>query len=235
MLSPSLHASKVFLISPPTQRYAPLCLVLINKQVKPLLFLCVCVCTCHSACGVQRITFKSWLFPSTVWVPGIELRSSGLIAGVSPSEPSCQACMLVFKTIFTLHHCFHALLIVYFLNCVWAWQEFVLFRPASFCSSCLALPTLPLAGFLAAASSLKVSSSELNRVVSELWSSQGYWGCRVRILATELFVFPFLPCSIWVFKNVQFDVIFNGYTCPGYSCQLDTQIRVIWVERTLTQ
>lgn len=151
------------------------------------------VCTCHSACGSQRITFKSWFFPSTVWVLGIELRSPGLVAGASPSEPSCQACMTVFKTIFSLHHCFHALLIVYILNCVWAWPDSVLFRSPSFCSSCLALPTL--AGFLAAASSLKVSSSELNRVVSELRSSQGYWGCRVLILATELFVF--LPNCPW--------------------------------------
>lgn len=61
----------------------------------------------------------------------------------------------------------------------------------------MALPTLPLARFLATASSLKVSSSELNRVVSELWSSQGYWGCRVLILATELFVFfPNCPWNL---------------------------------------
>lgn len=194
MLFPSLHASKVFLISSPTQSYAPLCLVLINKQVKPLLFLCVRV---HVPQCVWRSenNFQELVLSFNRVGPGDRTQVFRFVAGVWPSEPSCQACMLVFKTIFTLHHCFHALLIIYFLNCVWAWQEFVLFRPASFCSSCLALPTLPLAGFLAAASSLKVSSSELNRVVSELWSSQGYWGCRVRILATELFVF--LPNWPW--------------------------------------
>lgn len=34
------------------------------------------------------------------------------------------------------------------------------------------VPSLPLAGFLAPVSSLKTSSSEPDRVVSELWSSQ---------------------------------------------------------------
>lgn len=43
MLFHSPHASQVFPISPPSQLYVPLCLVLINKQVKPLLFLHVCV------------------------------------------------------------------------------------------------------------------------------------------------------------------------------------------------
>lgn len=47
----------------------------------------------HS-CGGQRTTSWSQFFPSTLWVPGIQLRSSGLAQVPLPTEPSHQLCVV---------------------------------------------------------------------------------------------------------------------------------------------
>lgn len=44
--------------------------------------MCLCVCTnAVHLCGVQRTAFGSQSSPSTLWVPGIELRTSGFPNG----------------------------------------------------------------------------------------------------------------------------------------------------------
>lgn len=43
------------------------------------LFVCVYTCTCHSIHGDQRISYGSWFSFSNPWVPGIKLRSLGLL------------------------------------------------------------------------------------------------------------------------------------------------------------
>jgi hypothetical protein len=58
---------------------------------------CVCVCVCvrvHAKhmCVCQKITFGSQSFTSTSWVPGTELRSSGLTKlTLAPTKPSPQS------------------------------------------------------------------------------------------------------------------------------------------------
>lgn len=46
------------------------------------LFFTIIYCThgCHSTCGDQRITCRSLFFPSTIWVLGIDIRWSELLA-----------------------------------------------------------------------------------------------------------------------------------------------------------
>lgn len=40
--------------------------------------------------NTERKTCESWFSPFTVWVPGLELGSSGLLANVLPTEPTHQ-------------------------------------------------------------------------------------------------------------------------------------------------
>lgn len=40
--------------------------------------------------NTERITCESWFSSFTVWVPGLELGSSGLLANVLPTEPTHQ-------------------------------------------------------------------------------------------------------------------------------------------------
>lgn len=54
--------------------------------------MCVCACVCarmhaivHMS-GLEEI-FRHWFSPSAVWVPAIEPRLSGLVAGSFTSEP----------------------------------------------------------------------------------------------------------------------------------------------------
>lgn len=49
-----------------------------------LFILCVCVWVCidYSGGGGQKTTLRSQFFASATWVPGIELRSLGLVASI---------------------------------------------------------------------------------------------------------------------------------------------------------
>jgi hypothetical protein len=52
------------------------------KGVHPHIPACMCVCVCTFVCHGQRskTTLRSWFFPPTRWVLGMDLRSSGLAA-----------------------------------------------------------------------------------------------------------------------------------------------------------
>lgn len=48
---------------------------------------CVWMSTCHGTlCGPQRITVLSLCFPSALWVPGLDLRSSALTSSLYKEE-----------------------------------------------------------------------------------------------------------------------------------------------------
>lgn len=58
---------------------------------------------CHRTHNTERITCESWFSPFTVWVPGPERGSSGLLANALPTEPTHQP-----KTgFYYLHFCHH--------------------------------------------------------------------------------------------------------------------------------
>lgn len=54
------------------------------------MYVCTCthVCTCHDA--MYKSEGSCWFSPFTLWVPGIELKSSGFMESTS-YEPSCQS------------------------------------------------------------------------------------------------------------------------------------------------
>jgi hypothetical protein len=68
----------------------------------------VCVCGCggvyaymcahvlQSMSVSQRTTLGSWFFPSTMWVPGIKLRSQNMVASSLPTKPSLPCFLFLF-------------------------------------------------------------------------------------------------------------------------------------------
>lgn len=71
--------------------------------------LCVCTRThtwnaCHNISGNQSTTCENQFSPSTMWVPGIELGSSGLATGASTIESVHQPCVFISLVNFTVYH-----------------------------------------------------------------------------------------------------------------------------------
>lgn len=74
-----------------------------------IIYLIICMCMCRGAwyaCRIQKTTCRSLLSPSIIWIPGIKLRSSGLVARFYPSSWidffSCQHNYLLSQHILTI-------------------------------------------------------------------------------------------------------------------------------------
>lgn len=83
----------IFQLHHPTVFLMPLvCSFFLELHLLFITFICICVClcvsvhicacvhTCHSMYGRSEDSLADWFFPSTVWLPGTELRWPGLEA-----------------------------------------------------------------------------------------------------------------------------------------------------------
>jgi hypothetical protein len=44
------------------------------------IYVCMCLYACMFTCGNQRTAFRNYFSSSTMWVPGVEFKSSSLVA-----------------------------------------------------------------------------------------------------------------------------------------------------------